>query len=276
MNAIAALPAILVASAPIWIFPLAFMTALELLLPGERQPIGGRLAGLLFWALWLPCSTVIYTLFRAFWSWLGIEPLVVLPLTMTWLGPLAVVAAPLASAFVYDFFFYWFHRAQHRWLWRFHAVHHSIRELSAVNAFHHLSEPIFQTLFLLVPAALVASQAGAVVPWMIVVLHLHGSFIHSSTSLHLGPLRALLCDNRFHRIHHSLEERHFDTNFGACTTLWDRLFGTAHFPAPGEWPATGISGVRPPRTLREWLSLPWRAPSEEPATVEPRGHRASA
>ena len=258
MDQIAGLLDMLGSTAWTWSFAFAFMSALELLLPRERQSLAGRLPGLLFWAIWLPSAAVVYALFRAFWAWLGIEPLLVLPLHMSWMGVLAAVAAPLASAFVYDFFFYWFHRAQHRWFWRFHAVHHSIRELSAVNAFHHLSEPLFQTLFILVPTSLIVSDAGAAVPWMIVLLHLQSSFIHSPTRVHLGPFRVLLADNHFHRIHHSLEERHFDRNFGACTTLWDRLFGTAYFPARDEWPATGLAGIDQPRNVREWLSLPWR------------------
>ena len=73
-----------------------------------------------------------------------IRPLITLPLHFTWLGAAAIVATPLAAAAVYDFFFYWCHRAEHRWLWRFHAVHHSIRDMNAVNAYHHPTEPVFQ------------------------------------------------------------------------------------------------------------------------------------
>ena len=41
----------------------------------------------------------------------------------------------------------------------------------------------------------------------------------------------MIADNRFHRIHHSIQPQHFDKNFGAGTSLWDQLFGTAYFPA---------------------------------------------
>ena len=247
-----------------WVFAFAFMTALELLLPRDRQSLTSRLAGLSFWAIWVPVSAIVYAVYRAAWHALGIGPLVVLPLDFHWAGALAIIAAPIAGAMLYDFFFYWFHRVQHRWLWRFHAVHHSIRDLSVVNAYHHITEPFFQTVLLLAPASLVGGDGGYLAPAMVVLLHLQASFIHSPTSLHLGPLRRLIADNRFHRIHHSLEERHFDRNFGAFTTVWDRLFGTAHFPAADEWPDTGLADVPQPRSVGAWLALPLHVAPPEP------------
>ena len=84
---------------------------------------------------------------------------------------------------------------------------------------------------------------------------LQGPFIHSNTRVNLGWANRIVTDNRFHRVHHSIEERHFDTNFGERTTIWDQLFGTAYFPEPDEWPATGISGETEPEATREYL---WR------------------
>lgn len=240
----------------VWTFGFSVMTAVELLAPRERHSLRGRLPGLLFWAIWLAISGVAYAGFRTLWSALGIAPLITLPTGAGWQAPVAWVVAPLIGAAIYDFFFYWCHRAQHRWLWRYHAVHHSIREMSAVNAFHHPIEPFVQILLIAIPTSLIASEAGPVVPAMLVLMHLQASFIHTPSRWHLGPLSSVIVDNRFHRIHHSVEHRHFDHNFGAFTTLWDRLFGTAWMPAKDEWPATGIAEVDQPRTLHQWVSLP--------------------
>ena len=68
----------------------------------------------------------------------------------------------------------------------------------------------------------------------------------------------MIGDNQFHRIHHSLEERHFNRNFGTITPLWDVLFGTACFPKAGEWPKVGLADVPEPKTLREYLLMPFR------------------
>lgn len=252
-------------------FGFSMMTAVELLTPRERQSLRGRLPSLLFWAIWLAISGIAYAGFRVLWSAIGIPPLLTLPTGAGWGGPVSWVVAPVVGAAIYDFFFYWCHRAQHRWLWRYHAVHHSIRELSAVNAYHHPIEPFVQILLIAIPTSLIASEAGPVVPTMLVLLHLQGAFLHSSSHWHLGPLSRVVVDNRFHRIHHSVEPRHFDRNFGAFTTIWDRMFGTAWWPERDEWPATGIAEVDQPRTLHQWITLPVaydRAVAEpSPATV---------
>ena len=243
-------------TAIVWGFSLSLMTALEFMMPRDRYPASGRIAGAMFWTLWLAATAAALALFHRLWEALGIRPLVVLPTDAAWAGPLAGVIAPLLGAVVYDFFFYWCHRAQHRWLWKFHAAHHSITELSAVNAFHHISEPLVQIALIAIPSSLIAADTSVALPAVLILLQLQNTYIHSPSTIHLGPLRRLLVDNRFHRIHHSVERRHFDHNFGAMTTLWDQLFGTAWMPAGNEWPDTGIAEIGQPRTLRSWVMLP--------------------
>jgi len=246
-------PAVIVSA-----FTLSLMTAAELLFPREKQPLRRRLVGLGIWVLYVPINIIILRLFHTLWSSLGIRPLITIPLSFDWAGVFAMVMAPIAGALAYDFFFYWFHRAQHALAWRFHAVHHSVRELNAINSYHHISEPVFQALFLVLPASLIMADTGPVVPAMLIILQLQASFIHSPTRINIGPLRVLFCDNRFHRIHHSVEEKHFDKNFGAFTTIWDRLFGTAWIPSENEWPETGLAEVDQPRNLLAWIDLPIR------------------
>jgi sterol desaturase/sphingolipid hydroxylase (fatty acid hydroxylase superfamily) len=63
----------------------------------------------------------------------------------------------------------------------------------------------------------------------------------------MDPLRLFFCDKWSRRLHHSLEERHFDKNFSAFTTLSDRTFGTAWFPAKDERAARGLAEIDQPR-----------------------------
>jgi sterol desaturase/sphingolipid hydroxylase (fatty acid hydroxylase superfamily) len=243
-----------------WIIVLGVLTGFELLHPHGRQSIRSRVNGVAFWALSIPLSAVVLVVFTAIWARLGIRPLFTLPSPehLWWAGPIAGLAAIVTTAVVHDFFFYWYHRAQHRWLWRFHAVHHSIRDLNAVNSYHHASEAIVSLVLNTIPVSLLVADPSSALPFVALALWLHVVWIHSPTRAHLGPLRVVLADNRFHRIHHSLEERHFDRNFGAFTTLWDRLFGTAHFPERDEWPDVGLKDVREPAGVREWFDLPSR------------------
>ena len=173
---------------------------------------------------------------------------------------LTIVLVAIAAAVVQDFFFYWGHRIQHRWLWRWHAPHHAIRNMSAVNSWHHWSEVAMHAALVSLPMSLLSPYFGPR-PFLIgVLLSWQPIYLHSATRLQLGPrLSKLIIDGRFHRIHHSLEKRHYDRNFGAVTPLWDWLFGTAYFPRRDEWPDVGLDNVPDPQTVGEWSSLPWRA-----------------
>jgi sterol desaturase/sphingolipid hydroxylase (fatty acid hydroxylase superfamily) len=248
-----------------WIFVFIVLTAFEFLNANGDQRLRSRVNGLAFWTLFIPLSAVLLAGLASVWQTVGLRPLLSLPAFqgLQWIGPFAVVGAVLVAAIVNDFFFYWAHRFQHRFLWRYHAVHHSIREMNAVNSYHHASEAIVSLLLYTVPTSLIVSDLGPGLPFVSLAIWLHIVWIHSPTRANFGPLRALLVDNRFHRIHHSLEERHFDRNFGAFTTLWDRLFGTACFPERGEWPAVGLAEIDEPRTVREWIDLPARYAAAE-------------
>lgn len=163
----------------------------------------------------------------------------------------ALLSIPLA-ALLYDFFYYWLHRAQHAmpFLWRLHAVHHSVEELGALGGYHHVSEAPLKALLVAIPAALFLPLPSGLVGFLI---GFHGIYLHSATRLNFGRFAKVIADNRTHRIHHSLEARHFDKNFGALTMLWDRLFGTAYFPKANEWPDTGLADHPEPRSVREYL-----------------------
>jgi sterol desaturase/sphingolipid hydroxylase (fatty acid hydroxylase superfamily) len=57
-------------------------------------------------------------------------------------------------------------------------------------------------------------------------------------------------------MHHSIELRHRDRNFGAILLVWDRLFATYAPPEP--FSGYGIPGSDPPRTLLGLYVDPWR------------------
>lgn len=242
----------------VWGVVFAVLTPFELLFPRERQSLSGRLRGLAFWALWIPFSDLVFMGLGAAWRSIGVEPLVTIPLTMKWTGIAAALISPILGAAFGDLAFYWLHRAQHRWFWRFHAVHHSIRELSAINCYHHVSEAFITTAIVIVPTSLIVAHSLPATGMVQLIILLQSVFIHSSSRLHFGPMRVLIVDNRFHRIHHSVENHHFDHNFAAFTPLWDVVFGTSHFPRSEEWPDVGIAELDEPKSIREWIDLPAR------------------
>jgi sterol desaturase/sphingolipid hydroxylase (fatty acid hydroxylase superfamily) len=224
---------------------------LELLWPRDRQSTLSRLRGAVFWSIATVVNGFVAVGATLAFRAVGVRPLVVLDLSWTPLGLIAVVL-------IGDLFFYWMHRAQHTLLWRFHAVHHSIEELNAVSSYHHVSEGLVRAVAIGLPASLIAIHVRDVVNLGLVV-SLQGAFLHSCTRLNFGPLRALVGDNVFHRIHHSREPRHFDKNFSGFCPVWDVVFGTAYFPAPGEWPATGLAEAREPLSVVDFLVRPLRS-----------------
>jgi sterol desaturase/sphingolipid hydroxylase (fatty acid hydroxylase superfamily) len=240
--------------------------ALELLFPTGAASIAARARAALFWSIYIAITVSFFTIFNRLWSELNVHPLFDLRfaassgsrVSLFELGRGAVIV--LAVAMVGDWFYYWFHRLQHtsRLLWRFHEVHHSIKDLSAWNSNHNFTELIFRLPLIALPMNLLVHVGTGPVPSMVyVLLGMQGQFEHSATRLHFGFLRYLFADNRFHRIHHSIEAQHRDRNFGAMTSIWDSLFGTAYFPRHDEWPDVGVSGIDPPVRVSDYLLRPF-------------------
>lgn len=244
------------------------LLAAELIFPQSRYTYMSHVRGAVFCIANIIITKVSLTLFYRLWAEIGIRPLLHVDLTFlpefssSWL--LRAVGGIVASLIVLqasEFFYYWFHRLQHtnRFFWRFHAEHHSLEEMSAFNSNHHFSEEIFRIPFLIIPVSLLFSFEQGYVPWIwVLFVRWQGYFEHSSTRLNLGWARYLFPDNRFHRIHHSIERQHFNKNFGSGSAIWDMLFGTAYYPKGDEWPVVGLPNIREPRNLREFLLRPFR------------------
>jgi sterol desaturase/sphingolipid hydroxylase (fatty acid hydroxylase superfamily) len=240
---------------------------LELVIGWNKYSIRSRLRSAFFWGVYIVITMTCFTAFQIGWAKLGIQPLFKVNLrawstdSLTLANVIMWVVAPVAAIIVGEFFYYWFHRMQHanKFLWAFHAEHHAIREMSAWNSNHHVTEEIFRIPLMIIPLSLLIQVEHGYVPALVwLLIGMQGQYVHSHTKLNLGPLRYIVADNRFHRIHHSNEARHFDRNFGSFTSVWDSVFRTAYFPKPGEWPDTGIAEHDEPKTLRDFLFRPIR------------------
>ena len=237
---------------------LAILIGLESLAPraGAKVTVGSRLRAIAFWSVYNVVILLLFDLMWPLWAGFGVKPLLPALAPPGLPRPVSVVIASIAAAYVGDFFYYWCHRIQHRCFWRFHAIHHSVREMSGITSYHHVSEQVFKFILYMVPLTILTRDPFSV-PILGSLLSFQGFYIHSPTRINFGPLGRYFVDNRFHRIHHSVETRHFDKNFGIFTTLWDSLFGTAYFPAPDEWPATGVEGLPEPQSVRDYLLAPF-------------------
>ncbi len=155
-----------------------------------------------------------------------------------WPGPARLALAVL----VVDFLAWFHHWVRHRIpvLWRFHAVHHSQRQMNLFTDLRYHPAEYLVTVTLVALPMFVLQQAFPIVFAYSMFVQWYTKFYHANIRIGLGPLRHLLVTPQSHRIHHSIEPRHQDTNFGVIFSVWDRLLGTA-YRGPVEYPSTGIA-----------------------------------
>ncbi len=137
---------------------------------------------------------------------------------------------------------YWMqHYVNHRvpLFWRFHSVHHSQRELNFFTDFrYHVLEYVVRHTFLVIPFLVLAVEAPTII-LIAIFQRWYTRVYHGNIRTNLGPLRYILVTPQSHRVHHSIEYRHRDTNFGSLLSIWDHVFGT-QYRRYDEYPDTGI------------------------------------
>jgi len=155
-----------------------------------------------------------------------------------------------------DFAIYFQHVLVHKipFFWRFHVVHHSDLDLDASSGlrFHPveiLASMLYKIgiIFLLGPAPIAVLVFEAVLNGMAL-------FTHSNIAL---PEKAdyffkkLIVTPDMHRIHHSVEVRETNSNYGFNLSIWDRIFGTYKEQALKAQPEIdiGINAFRSPDEL---------------------------
>jgi sterol desaturase/sphingolipid hydroxylase (fatty acid hydroxylase superfamily) len=148
-----------------------------------------------------------------------------------WFGELPVAVQISIVLVGGDLVAYWIHRAFHRGrLWRFHAVHHSSRDLDWLSGarIHPVNEAL-QRALQAIPFIALGIDARVVVT-AIPVLSLYAISLHANLRWTFGPLRYVLASPTFHRWHHTSEAAGLDKNFAGMFPIWDLVFGTFHMP----------------------------------------------
>ena len=123
----------------------------------------------------------------------------------------------------------WLHRVP--WLWEFHKLHHSIKQLDWIGniRFHWMGIVIYRGLTYL--PLIVLGVNSAVILWIAVFTTLIGYVNHSNLELDWGPFRFVLNSPRLHVRHLDvINHKKSGQNFGIIFSLWDFLFGTAYLP----------------------------------------------
>ena len=165
----------------------------------------------------------------------------------------------MECVFVADFTEYWVHRWFHRsrWLWDFHAVHHSSTHMDWLAGSRlHIVDVVLTRGLTFVPLFLLGFDTGPLYAYLVFV-SLHAVFIHANVSWRFPRwMETLVVTPRFHHWHHGAETAAIDKNFAVHLPWIDRMFGTYYAPE-NQWPKEyGIAGNPVPDGYLEQLSYP--------------------
>jgi alkylglycerol monooxygenase len=138
----------------------------------------------------------------------------------TWYGWL------LALVF-YDFCYYWLHRAGHETavFWAAHVVHHQSQDYNLSTALRQTSSGALLGWVFYVPMA-VAGVPPLVFGVVALVDLLYQFWVHTEHVPKLGWFDRWFCSPSNHRVHHAVNDRYLDRNYGGILIIWDRLFGS--------------------------------------------------
>ena len=167
------------------------------------------------------------------------------------------LAIPL-SVLVLDMAIYLQHLMFHAvpLFWRLHRVHHADLDFDVTTGarFH----PVEIVLSLAIKFAVILALGPPAVAVLIFEALLNASSMFNHGTVFLPAvidriLRRILVTPDMHRVHHSIDPRETNSNFGFNLSWWDHLFGTyrAEPRAGHEAMTIGIAQLRAPREL--WL-----------------------
>ena len=149
---------------------------------------------------------------------------------------------------ILDFVQWFTHTLLHKYsfLWKFHKVHHSVKEMGfAAHLRYHWMENIFykplKTFAVMILFGFEPEQAY-IVHFIAITI---GHFNHANIKITWGPLKYILNNPVMHLQHHAYDvpEGRYGVNFGISLSLWDYIFKTNYIPEDSGTIDLGFPGV---------------------------------
>ncbi len=142
------------------------------------------------------------------------------PFWTTWAGWLTALV-------FYDFCYYWLHRAGHESavFWAAHVVHHQSQDYNLSTALRQTSSGALLGWVFYLPMA-VAGVPPLVFGVVALIDLLYQFWVHTEQVGKLGWFDRWFCSPSNHRVHHAVNDRYVDRNYGGILIVWDRLFGS--------------------------------------------------
>ena len=155
----------------------------------------------------------------------------------------------LIALVFYDFCYYWLHRAGHECavFWAAHVVHHQSQDYNLSTALRQTSSGALLGWVFYLPMA-AAGVPPLVFGTVALIDLLYQYWVHTEHVGRLGWFDRWFCSPSNHRVHHAVNQRYLDRNYGGILIVWDRLFGSFQ-----EEDGPCIYGTRSP--LNSWDPL---------------------
>jgi len=133
----------------------------------------------------------------------------------------------LAGLVAYDFLYYWHHRAGHRiaLFWAAHVVHHQSEDYNLSTALRQTSSGWVAGWLFYLPMALLGFPP-LVFGVVALIDLLYQYWVHTQQIGRLGWFDRWFCAPSNHRVHHAVNDKYLDKNYGGILIVWDRLFGS--------------------------------------------------
>jgi hypothetical protein len=134
-------------------------------------------------------------------------------------------------------------------LWAAHSVHHQSQQYNLSTALRQTSSGALLGWVFYLPMA-VAGVPPLIFGIVALIDLLYQFWVHTEQIGKLGWFDRVFCSPSNHRVHHAVNDRYLDKNYGGMLVLWDRLFGTFQPEADTE---PCVYGTRTP--LNSWDPL---------------------
>lgn len=181
-----------------------------------------------------------------------------------WVSTIAFPLQLFIALLLTDLFQWTIHFLFHKipFLWRFHAVHHSVEHMDWLAGSRiHFIDLVLVRSFSLIPIYLLGFSNAVFLTYLVWV-SLQAVLAHSNTRLKFGVFSYLFVTPQYHHWHHSANPEYYDRNFAIHFPFIDMLFGT-YLNRGNEWPEkTGLSDTPMPKGILKQTIEPFRSKKE--------------
>jgi lathosterol oxidase len=186
-----------------------------------------------------------------------------IPLVAQFIASLPILIQFFLAVIVADIAEWTIHFALHKipFLWRFHSIHHSSKELDWIaGSRSHVVDDILVRGFILVP--MMFGFSHEIVLAYLIFVTLHATWTHCNFGPSVKWLEPFLVMPRYHHWHHSSQTEAIDKNFAIHFPWIDKLFGTYYYPQ--HWPEKyGLDGEEIPSGFLRQTIMPFFKPNEK-------------